>query len=202
MLRRAQIVANAWPSVPLAPLMRIGATSSAGREGAKAGQRRDGGARHDRLGDEAVGAAPPALALEHRVARLPAGGELGDQRGERGRARLRRAHVERSGLVVAPAFAEQAVPVERAEQRPRRDGADVGAGRARAQRRAPDLEQPAQLVFAAGVDVRLGHRHRDAVALPGFLEQRGDRRRRHGEDANRLDVDEFGVRRAAARSVG
>ncbi len=132
----------------------------------------------------------------------PARGELADQRGERGGTRLGGAHVEGSGLVVAAALAEQGVPVERAQQRPGRHGADVGTGVARGFRGVPDLEQPAKLVFAVGIDVGFGHRQRDAVALPRLAQQRCDRRRRRRQNADRLDVDEFigtQVTRTAAR---
>ncbi len=87
----------------------------------------------------------------------------------------------------------QAVPVERTQQRPDRDRADVGALLARLEGGVPDFDEPAQLVFAVGVDVRFGDRDRDAVTFPGFHQQRGDAGRGRGQRARRLDV---GVRHA------
>src|SRR5947209_5364257 len=91
----------------------------------------DAGARHRRA-EEAAGSTPPAFAFEHRMTRRLPGGELAHEAGERSGAGLRCTHVERAGLVVAAAFAHEAVPVERSEQRPYRDGAPVDAARARA----------------------------------------------------------------------
>ena len=147
-----------------------------------------GGAGGDRLAQEASRTAPPALALQHRVGERATGRQFAHQGGHRRRARLRSAHVEGAGLVVAAAFGHQAVPVVGAEQGPDRDGAHVGAAGAHLFRRVPDLEQPAHLVFAVGVDVGLGDGDRQAVAFPGFLQQRADARGRRGQHARGLDV--------------
>src|SRR5206468_1675697 len=117
---------------------------------------------------------------------------------DRGRTRLLAAYVERTGFVVAAAFGDQAVPVVRAEQRPDRDGADVGATLLHLLGGVPDLDQPAQLVFAVGVDVGFGDRDRQAVAVPGFLQQRADARGRRGQHARAFDV---AVRPAAIRAA-
>ena len=165
-------------------------------------ERRDPAARCDRPGQKAVGSTPPAIAAHHRMARRPPGRELGDQAGKRGATRLGCAHIVRSRLVVAAALGQQRVPVKRAEQRPRRHRADVGTPGASGFRSAPDLEQPTELVLAAGIDVGLGHRQRDAVALPRFVEQRGDRRRWRRQNADRLDIDEILSSRFAGASAG
>ena len=199
MLRSAQTISKALPSVPGRAADEKGTHRFGPRLGSVAGETGHVRSRHHRLAGEAVGAPPPAVALHDRVARFEARRELGDQRGQCRLPRRPRPHVERARLVVAVAFGQQGVPVERAEQRPGGDGHDLRAGPSGAMRGAPDLEQPAHLVFAPGVDVRFGDRDRDAVALPGLLEQRTDARPGDGENAHRFDVDERVRRRPAPR---
>ena len=148
----------------------------------------EGVGRGHRLAHEAPRTAPPALRPQYRVRQRLAGREFSHQCCQRGRAWQRRAHVERARLVIAVLGGDEAVPVERAKQRPDCDRADIDAVLARLLRRFPDFKQPAHLVFAVAVDVRFGDGQRDAVAFPDLEQQRGDAGRGRGQHARGFDV--------------
>src|ERR687894_2583274 len=98
-------------------------------------------------------------------------GKLAYQLGNRSGPRRRAANVECARLIVTATFAEQTVPVKRAEQRPDRYCTHIDAFPFRAVRRMPYLVQPAQLVVTSRVDMSFGHRDRQRITLPNFCEQ-------------------------------
>ena len=117
--------AKAWPSVPLAPVIRIGARALR-RARQHVVARPAHGVRPGRChqpGRSSTGWSK-RLAAAERLRRL----------GEQRRARLLPSACRRRRLVASVAPSEQRAPVDRAEQRPERDRANVGAPRALASR--------------------------------------------------------------------
>src|SRR5665647_3923980 len=121
-------------------------------------------------------APPPALRREHRMLERPLVRERLNHRGQRRRARIRPAHIERARLIVAGLTGHERVPVVRAEERPAGDGAQIDPVAASAEPRLPCFVQPAHLLLARASDVALGDRHRPPIALPALAEQTADPR--------------------------
>ena len=138
--------------------------------------------------EKPAASAPPAQAMQSRVRRRRSGGQFLHQASEGGGARHRGANVEGSRLVIPLRTGDQTVPVERAEQRPCGDRPQVHPLLPDFLTGLPNFEQPAQLVFASGIDMRLGHRQRNAVALPDLDKQRRDPGRGRGGHARHFEV--------------
>src|SRR3954470_23194995 len=114
--------------------------------------------------------------------------ELAHESGDRRPAGFGPPNIEGARLVVSARFLYQAVPVEGAEQRPDGESADVGSFGPRALGCAPHRRQPAQLIVARRVDVRLGDGKRQPVALPCLVQEHFESAGRMHETACGLDI--------------
>lgn len=132
--------------------------------------------------------APPPRRRERGVVVRLAAPQRPCEARDRRRPRRAAADVEGAGLVAATDPRQQAVPVAGAEERPDRDGADVGALRACLLRRLPRLREPAQLLLAGAAVLHLRQRERKAIPLPRLPEHADEARARRLEDAVRERV--------------
>src|SRR5215211_5674111 len=128
-------------------------------------------------------------------------GETTCHRGQRCRPRLGGAQVEHPWLVAALPTGEQTVPVERPEERPDGDRADVDRLSPQLNRGLPDLVKPTKLLLARAAVVSLGNGERQAVTVPGFREQRAGSGRSLLTDA-RCQYVGIGVTPVSAVRVG
>src|SRR4051812_30184318 len=88
-----------------------------------------------------------------------------DEPGDGRRSRAATAQIESARLVMIFNPRTETVPVKRAEQAPRSDGAHVNALLLEPLHRVPRVEQPAQLRLAMATKMHLGHGLRQLVTF-------------------------------------